>query len=150
MKGPCGPLRRRATNDAPFHGTRFGPPTARKKRTRRPAVRRATRRAPGTFSGKAARGMLVVNERPCLRPGQRQEGQRLPTMSLLSAIRLALGALLVHKGRTALTSLGIVIGIAAVIALVAAGDGAWSKLDERLVSAGKNLIIVRPGARKGN
>src|SRR5436190_17908029 len=68
-------------------------------------------------------------------------------MSLLSAIRIALGALLVHKGRTALTSLGIVIGIAAVIAMVAAADGARSKLDDRMGSIGKNLILVRAGAR---
>src|SRR5262249_5211475 len=71
-------------------------------------------------------------------------------MTFLSAIRLALDALRVHKGRTALTSLGIIIGIAAVIAMVSAGDGAWLKMDERLVNAGKNLVIVRPGARKGN
>jgi len=68
-------------------------------------------------------------------------------MSLLSAIRVALGALLVNKTRTALTSLGIVIGISAVIALVSAGEGARHKLDERLTSVGKNLIIIRPGAR---
>jgi hypothetical protein len=67
-------------------------------------------------------------------------------MSLLSAIRVALAALLVNKARSALTSLGIVIGIAAVIALVAAGTGARHKLDERLDSIGKNLILVRPGA----
>src|SRR5262249_47194645 len=73
-----------------------------------------------------------------------------PSMSLTAAIRLALAALLVHKGRSALTSLGIIIGIAAVIALVSAGDGAWAKLDERLVSAGKNLIVIRPGARRGD
>src|SRR5437764_12962572 len=66
-------------------------------------------------------------------------------MSLFVALRQALGALLVHKGRTALTSLGIVIGIGAVIALVAAGEGARQKLDERLASAGKDLIIIRPG-----
>jgi putative ABC transport system permease protein len=70
-------------------------------------------------------------------------------MSFLSAIRLALSALLVNKGRSALTSLGIVIGISAVIAMVAAGEGARRKLDDRLESAGKNLIIVRPGARAG-
>ena len=67
-------------------------------------------------------------------------------MSLLSAIRVALAALLVNKARSALTSLGIVIGIAAVIALVAAGTGARHKLDDRLDSIGKNLILVRPGA----
>ena len=68
-------------------------------------------------------------------------------MSFASAIRVALGALLVHKGRFALTSLGIVVGISAVIAMVSAGSGARQKLDERLASVGKNLILVRPGAR---
>lgn len=42
-------------------------------------------------------------------------------MSLLTALRIALKALLVHKGRSALTSLGIVIGTSAVIAMVSAG-----------------------------
>jgi putative ABC transport system permease protein len=68
-------------------------------------------------------------------------------MSFLSAIRVAVAALLVNKGRSALTSLGIVIGISAVIALVAAGSGARVKLEERLDSVGKNLILVRPGGR---
>src|SRR5713226_3830022 len=68
-------------------------------------------------------------------------------MSLLSAIRVALEALLVNKGRSALTSLGIVIGISAVIAMVAAGSGARQKLDERLETVGKNLILIRAGAR---
>src|SRR5438105_10086996 len=68
-------------------------------------------------------------------------------MNFLAALRQALSALLVHKCRSALTSLGIVIGIAAVIALVAAGEGARQKLDERLASAGKNLIIIRPGGQ---
>src|SRR5713226_6068714 len=68
-------------------------------------------------------------------------------MSLLSAIRVALEALLVNKGRSALTSLGIVIGVSAVIAMVSAGDGARQKLDERLETVGKNLILVRAGAR---
>jgi putative ABC transport system permease protein len=68
-------------------------------------------------------------------------------MSFSSAIRVALGALLVHKGRFALTSLGIVVGIGAVIAMVAAGHGARQKLDGRLASVGKNLVLVRPGSR---
>jgi putative ABC transport system permease protein len=68
-------------------------------------------------------------------------------MSLLSAIRVALEALLVNKGRSALTSLGIVIGISAVIAMVSAGSGAREKLDERLETVGKNLILIRAGAR---
>ena len=68
-------------------------------------------------------------------------------MSLGAAFRVALGALLVHKGRSALTCLGIIIGIGAVIALVAAGDGARAELDDRLQSIGKNLILIRAGAR---
>src|SRR6516164_2732478 len=68
-------------------------------------------------------------------------------MSFFSAIRVALGALLVNKGRSALTSLGIVIGISAVIAMVAAGSGARNKLDDRLESVGRNLILIRPGSR---
>jgi putative ABC transport system permease protein len=67
-------------------------------------------------------------------------------MSLFAALRVALTALLVHKGRSTLTSLGIVIGIAAVIAMVSAGGGARQKLDERLDNVGKNLILVRAGA----
>src|SRR5579871_3645916 len=68
-------------------------------------------------------------------------------MSFLASLRVALGALLVHKGRSLLTSLGIVIGIGAVIAMVAAGDGVRCKLDNSMATVGKNLILVRAGAR---
>src|SRR5579883_1223504 len=68
-------------------------------------------------------------------------------MSFFSAIRVALAALLVNKGRSMLTSLGIVIGISAVIAMVSAGTGARFKLDDRLESVGKNLILIKPGSR---
>jgi putative ABC transport system permease protein len=68
-------------------------------------------------------------------------------MSLFSAIRVALGALLVNKGRSVLTCLGIVIGIMAVIAMVVAGNGARASLDDRLDSVGKDLILMKPGGR---
>ncbi|MCS7045259.1 MAG: ABC transporter permease [Gemmataceae bacterium] len=71
-------------------------------------------------------------------------------MGLSAALRMALSALMVHKGRSTLTSLGIVIGTAAVIAMVAAAGGARQKLDERLDNVGKNLILVRAGARSTN
>jgi putative ABC transport system permease protein len=68
-------------------------------------------------------------------------------MSFLAAIRVALAALLINKGRSALTSLGIVIGISAVIAMVSAGYGAQKKLDEQLENIGKTMILVRAGGR---
>ncbi len=70
-------------------------------------------------------------------------------MTFLSSLRVALAALLTHKGRSALTSLGIVIGIGAVIAMVSAGAGARTLLDQRLSSVGKDLILIRPGGRTG-
>ena len=67
-------------------------------------------------------------------------------MRLFATVRVALRALWVHKGRSFLTSLGIIIGIGSVIAMVSAGDGVQQKLDERMDNVGKNLIVVRPGA----
>ena len=69
------------------------------------------------------------------------------TMRFTSAVCVDLTALLVHKGRSFLTSLGIVIGISAVIAMVSAGDGVQTKLDERLATVGKNVVLVRAGSR---
>jgi putative ABC transport system permease protein len=71
-------------------------------------------------------------------------------MGVFTAFRMALAALLVHKGRSVLTSLGIVIGTGAVIAMVSAAGGARQTLDERLENVGKNLILVRAGARSTN
>jgi putative ABC transport system permease protein len=71
-------------------------------------------------------------------------------MGFLAALHVAVAALVAHKGRSVLTSLGIVIGTAAVIAMVSAAGGARLKLDERLDNVGKNLILVRAGARTPN
>jgi len=71
-------------------------------------------------------------------------------MGIFTAIHMALSALLVHKGRSTLTSLGIVIGTGAVISMVSAAGGARQKLDERMENVGKNLILVRAGARSTN
>jgi putative ABC transport system permease protein len=71
-------------------------------------------------------------------------------MGFLAAFRVALSALFIHKGRSMLTSLGIVIGTSAVIAMVSAAGGAREKLDERLDNVGKTLILVRAGSRTQN
>src|ERR1700730_118285 len=71
-------------------------------------------------------------------------------MGLFTPLRIALTALTIHKGRSALTSLGIIIGTSAVISMVSAAGGARQKLDERLDNVGKTLIIIRAGSRTQN
>jgi putative ABC transport system permease protein len=59
---------------------------------------------------------------------------------------MALGALRAHKLRTALTMLGIIIGVAAVIAMVSVGAGAQKRIGDQIRSLGSNSIVVLPGA----
>ena len=68
-------------------------------------------------------------------------------MKAWAAVRMALGALRVNKLRTALTMLGIIIGVAAVIAMVSVGAGAQERIAEQIRSMGSNLIVVFPGAQ---
>jgi putative ABC transport system permease protein len=64
----------------------------------------------------------------------------------LQSIRIALRALRVNKLRSALTMLGIIIGVGAVIAMVAVGAGASARVAEQINSLGSNLIIVLSGS----
>ena len=64
----------------------------------------------------------------------------------LQALRIALRSLRVNKLRTALTMLGIMIGVAAVIAMVSVGAGAQARVAEQIQSLGSNLIIVLSGS----
>ena len=66
--------------------------------------------------------------------------------TLLASIRIAYSALLTNKVRAALTMLGVVIGVAAVIATVAVGTGATNRIQQQIASLGSNLIIVLPGS----
>jgi putative ABC transport system permease protein len=61
---------------------------------------------------------------------------------LLMVLRVAVGSLTVHKMRTVLTMLGIVIGVAAVISLVAVGQGAQAQVLDQFQSLGSNLLTV--------
>jgi len=58
----------------------------------------------------------------------------------------AIQAILSHKVRAFLSILGILIGVAAVIAMLALGAGARASLEQRLASLGSNLLSVRPGS----
>ena len=67
-------------------------------------------------------------------------------MTLWESVRVALRALSANRLRAALTMLGVIIGVAAVIALVAVGQGAQQQITERIQQLGTNLLFVRPGA----
>ena len=64
---------------------------------------------------------------------------------LWEAVKLALSSIMRNKLRSVLTLLGIVIGVAAVIAMVTLGSGASDKVRENLAKLGSNMLIVRPG-----
>ncbi|MEJ5198982.1 MAG: ABC transporter permease [Anaerolineae bacterium] len=67
-------------------------------------------------------------------------------MTIVESIRIALVSLSANKLRSALTMLGIIIGVAAVIALMGVGRGAQQAIDSQIKSMGTNLIFVSPGA----
>jgi len=65
---------------------------------------------------------------------------------LTASMRIAFNALRINKLRSALTMLGIIIGVAAVIAMVAVGSGAQARIQEQIASIGSNVIIVLSGS----
>jgi putative ABC transport system permease protein len=67
-------------------------------------------------------------------------------MRFLEIIRISVDSLLRHKTRALLTMLGIIIGVGAVIAMVAVGQGAQSAVESQIASLGSNFLIVFPGA----
>ena len=69
-------------------------------------------------------------------------------MSAWQIFRVAARALARNKGRSFLTVLGIIIGVAAVIAMVAIGEGARVKVREAFTAMGTNLLIVRSGSSR--
>ena len=66
-------------------------------------------------------------------------------MSILMTLRIALKALNRNKMRTALTMLGMIIGVGAVITMVAIGKGAQTTIEEQVKAAGTNMITVMSG-----
>ncbi len=67
-------------------------------------------------------------------------------MKTKTLIRLATQAIRKNKMRATLTMLGIIIGVAAVIVMVAVGYGARSRIHEQINSLGTNMIVITPGA----
>ena len=66
-------------------------------------------------------------------------------MKLFDSFRSALQSIIVNKLRSALTMLGVIIGVASVIAMVAVGNGASQTVQQQVLSLGSNLVTVTPG-----
>ena len=66
-------------------------------------------------------------------------------MSIFMVFRIALKALARNKLRTALTMLGMIIGVGAVITMVALGKGAQTTIEEQVKATGTNMITISPG-----
>ena len=67
-------------------------------------------------------------------------------MTWKSCLHVALNALRANRLRSALTMLGIGIGVAPVITMVAIGSGATERIEEQIASIGSNMIVVTPGS----
>jgi putative ABC transport system permease protein len=67
-------------------------------------------------------------------------------MGIGDSVKLAVEALIANKMRACLTMLGIVIGVGAVIALMAVGQGSQKSVTDSIAGLGSNLLFVRPGA----
>ena len=67
-------------------------------------------------------------------------------MTIVPSIKIASGALRTNKVRSALTMLGVIIGVAAVIATVAVGEGATERIQQQIASLGSNMIMLIPAA----
>jgi macrolide transport system ATP-binding/permease protein len=72
--------------------------------------------------------------------------QALAQAAFMDHFRQALHAIVSHKMRSFLSMVGILIGIASVIAMLALGQGARESITKQLASLGSNLLMVRPGA----
>jgi putative ABC transport system permease protein len=68
-------------------------------------------------------------------------------MPLITTFAIALNTLRRNLMRTLLTTLGMIIGVAAVITIVALGSGAHAAIEEQVMAAGANVIIVSAGNR---
>ncbi len=90
-------------------------------------------------SGKSAQGNAAVLQRPAA-------GQPSTLADLAEAVKMALRSLRANIFRSALTLLGVVIGVAAVVTMMAIGNGSKADVMRSIESMGTNLLLVFPGA----
>ncbi|HXQ14743.1 MAG TPA: ABC transporter permease [Caulobacteraceae bacterium] len=94
-----------------------------------------------TSAPRAAKDSDIVARDP---PPEAQPGLGLAFLSMV--VSASVQALERNKLRSALTMLGVFIGVAALIAMVAVGDGAGAAVKKQLESLGTNMVVVQPGA----
>jgi macrolide transport system ATP-binding/permease protein len=106
-------------------------------------------------------GVIIADERRVIRkaaPLSRTDSEKISgamernagnfgRAEFIDYIRQALGSLVSHKMRALLSMLGILIGVAAVISMLAIGEGAKSSIEDNLKNLGTNVLNVRPGFR---
>lgn len=89
------------------------------------------------------RQLPVLEEEPSSVVGRRSSPG---SISLGESLRIALDTLMANKLRTGLTALGVIIGVAAVVALLALGRGSQETIAESITKNGANLLTVRAGS----
>ena len=67
-------------------------------------------------------------------------------MHLKNLLKVAIKSILKSRMRSLLTALGIIIGVAAVVVMVAIGDGAQIQVERQISALGSNLIVIFPGS----
>jgi putative ABC transport system permease protein len=88
---------------------------------------------------------VLAGSSPAKPPARRRRG----TISFGDLVASALRSLALNPLRSALTALGVIIGVASVIAMVTLGRGAQARIEQSINSLGSNLLIVVPGAQRG-
>src|SRR5437764_5576592 len=85
--------------------------------------------------------------RPCraCNPETYRSRRGAQVMDILTIIRIAIRALARNKMRSGLTMLGIIIGVAAVIAMVGIGEGAQAAQQAQIAAMGSNMLFVSSG-----
>ena len=78
--------------------------------------------------------------------GLRVKNHQYRKMNFTNLLKIAWKTILLNKTRAMLTMLGIIIGVASVIAMLAIGEGSKESIKKNISSMGANLITIRPGA----
>ena len=100
---------------------------------------------------KGKRSKLDINESDSekINSAMKKNTAKFGRATFIDYIRQAVGSLISHKMRALLSMLGILIGVAAVISMLAIGEGAKSSIQDNLQSLGSNMLTVRQIRRQG-